>query len=249
MTMFDVSGKRVLVTGGSRGIGYAVGKAYAAAGADVVLLSSGAEVSKSAERLSGETGRRIEAVRCDVADRKTVYDKVGKLGRLDVVINNAGLCRQTPISGDRDEVDDIFERTLAVNLSGQFYVTRAAVPLMDKGGAIVFTGSIWSTTAGAEYAAYCASKHGILGMTRALAHELGPKGITVNAILPGTVHTEMNLQNITPEIRKLVLAQMVINRGWIEPDEIAGLFVFFATPAARDITGQSIHYNRGQVMV
>jgi NAD(P)-dependent dehydrogenase (short-subunit alcohol dehydrogenase family) len=246
---FDVTGKRVLVTGGSRGIGYAVGRAFAAGGAEVVLLSSSAEVLSAADRLAQETGRPVEGVRCDVADRAAVYQKVGALGRLDVLINNAGVCEQTPLDGPRDAVDAEFERILAVNLSGQFYVTRAALPLMGRGGAIVFTGSLWSTAAGANYAAYCVSKHGLLGMTRSLAHELGPRGITVNAVLPGTIHTEMNVRNITEEVRRQVVSAMVMNRGWIEPEDIAPLFVFFATAAAKDITGQSVHINRGQIMV
>jgi NAD(P)-dependent dehydrogenase (short-subunit alcohol dehydrogenase family) len=246
MKAFDVSGKRVLVTGGSRGIGYAVGKAYATGGADVVLLSSGAEVMTAAERLAAETGRKIEGVRCDIADRRAVYQKVGALGHLDVVINNAGLCRQTPVTGDRDEVDAVFERTLAVNLSGQFYVTRAAVPLMDKGGAIVFTGSIWSTTAGAEYAAYCASKHGILGMTRSLAHELGPRGITVNALLVGPTETEMleGLLAKVPEFKSMLVQRTPLGRIG-QPADMADVVAFLVSDDARWVTGQGIRVDGG----
>ncbi len=248
MGVFDVAGRRVLVTGASRGIGYAVAKAFAIAGADVVVLGSGDQTLPAAAALEREMGCKVRGVRCDIADRATVYDKVGSLGPIDVLINNAGVCERTPVLGPRDEIDDVFERTLAVNLSGQFFVTRAVVPQMPAGGRVIFTGSIWSKGAGADYAAYCASKHGLIGMVRALAHELGPRGITVNAICPGTVHTEMNETGITREVREYAFAAMVVNRGWIEPDEIAGVYVFLATQAAKDITGQAISYDRGQVM-
>ncbi len=248
MGMFDVAGKRVLITGASRGIGYSVAKAFAEAGAEVAILASGEAVGASAAALERATGRKVRGVRCDISNRNEVYDKVGALGSLDVLINNAAICVQTPTAGSRDEVDEIFERTMAINLSGQFYVTRAVAPNMGSGGSIVFTGSVWSKAAGADYAAYCASKHGLIGMMRALAHELGPRGITVNAVCPGTTRTEMNETGITPEVRKAYFAQMVVHRGWIEPDDMAGVFMFFASPAAKDITGQAIGYDRGQVM-
>jgi NAD(P)-dependent dehydrogenase (short-subunit alcohol dehydrogenase family) len=85
-------------------------------------------------------------------------------------------------------------------------------------------------------------------MMRALAHELGPRGITVNAVCPGTIRTELNEKHITEEARNLVLASIVINRGWIKPDELANLYAFLASPAAKDITGQAYNYDRGQVM-
>ena len=248
MTPFDVSDKRVVVTGAAQGIGYAVAKAFAQAGADVIILDISKRVEESASALMREAGRKVIGQHCDIANRANVYATVGALGRIDVLVNNAGIGNQTPVAGPRDAVDVAFERVIDINLTGHFFVTRAALPLMAPGGRIIFTASVWGKAAGAEYAAYCASKHGIIGMMRALAHELGPRGITVNAVCPGTIRTELNEKEITEEARNLILASMVINRGWIEPDELANLYVFLASPAAKDITGQAYNYDRGQVM-
>lgn len=248
MGPFDVSGKRVVVTGAARGIGYGVAKAFARAGADVALLDLSDAIADSAATLARETGRTIIGKRCDITDRAETYSVVAGLGRIDVLVNNAGVGFKTPVDGPRDQVDETFERVIDINLNGHFFVTRAALPQMGRGGRIIFTASIWAKAAGAEYAAYCASKHGILGMTRALAMELGPRGITVNAVCPGTIRTELNEKNITPADREVLLSTMVIDRGWIEPDELANLYVFLATPAAKDITGQAYNYDRGQVM-
>ncbi len=248
MNPFDVSGKRVVVTGGAQGIGYAVAKAFVDAGAEVAILDINERVADAATALSGETKRRVIGRRCDIANRVEVYATVGALGPIDVLVNNAGIGTRTPVAGPRDDVDAAFERVIDINLTGHFFVTRAALPAIAPGGRIIFTASVWGKAAGAEYAAYCASKHGIIGMMRALAHELGPRGITVNAICPGTIRTELNEKEITEKARNLILASMVINRGWIEPDELANLYVFLASPAAKDITGQAYNYDRGQVM-
>lgn len=248
MAPFDVSGKRLVVTGAARGIGYAVAKAFAKAGADVAILDLSEGVADAAKALEREAGRPVISRRCDIANRAQVYATVGALGPIDVLVNNAGVGYRTPVAGPRDEIDETFVRIIDINLNGQFFVTRAALPLMGVGGRIILTASIWGKAAGGEYAAYCASKHGVIGMMRALAHELGPRGITVNAVCPGTIRTELNEKEITEAARNLILASMVINRGWIEPDELANLYVFLATPAAKDITGQAYNYDRGQVM-
>jgi len=245
---FDVSGKRVVVTGAARGIGLAVAAAFAKADADVAMLDRDDLVIESAAALAVDTGRAVTGRRCDITDRADIYGTMGSLGPIDVLVNNAGVGWKTPVDGPRDEVDMVFEQVIDINLNGHFYVTRAALPAMGRGGRVIFTASIWGKAAGAEYAAYCAAKHGIIGLVRSLAHELGPRGITVNAICPGTIRTELNEKHITKEARDLVLASMVINRGWIEPDELAPFYLFLATDAAKDITGQAYNYDRGQVM-
>src|SRR5215813_7156962 len=182
---FDFRGEKVLVTGASRGIGRGIAEAFAAAGADLAILADDAGVQAAAAELSERHGRNVTALCCDIADRAAVAQALAALDHIDVLVNNAGLERITPIAEPGPEVEATFARIIAINVLGSYYVTRDALPKMKKGGRIIFTASIWGRTAAAEFSAYCASKHAIVGMTRSLAMELGSKGIRVNAVAPG----------------------------------------------------------------
>jgi 3-hydroxybutyrate dehydrogenase len=251
---YDFSGQTVLVTGGSRGIGFGVAKGFAKAGADVVILSSG-DGEDAAKALSVFGSAR--AVRADITDRNQIIKALSGIERIDVLVNNAGLERVTPIDDPDDAVEDTFARIIDINVNGTFLMTRHALPRMRAGGRIILTASIWSRTAVPEFSAYVCSKHANLGFMRSMAHELGPRGINVNAVCPGWVRTEAAMLSLAkmseatgkPEadlLEEITGAQVL--GGLLEPDDMAALYLFLASDAACDITGQAYMLDRGEVM-
>jgi 3-hydroxybutyrate dehydrogenase len=258
MSGFDFSGKRVLVTGASHGIGYGVAAAFAEAGADLTILSSTADIREAAAEIEKACGRKIGEEVCDITDREAVRRSVGSLGRIDVLINNAGLELITPMLEPGGEVERTFARIIEINVIGTYYVTREALPLMGAGGAIVLTSSIWGKTGAADFSAYVTSKHANIGFMRVLAKELGPKGIRVNAVCPGWVKTRAALRSLTKvsqaagieedEMLGQILAAQALP-GLMEPDDVASLYLFLASDHAKNITGQAVNVDRGDTMV
>jgi NAD(P)-dependent dehydrogenase (short-subunit alcohol dehydrogenase family) len=256
MTAFDFTGKRVLVTGASHGIGAAVAGAFGLAGADLAILSSTKDVLETGKAIAAATGRPVAAEVCDITDRAAVRRVVGGLGRLDVLVNNAGLELITPILDPDDAVERTFERIIQINVVGTYYVTREVVKTMQKGGRIVLTASVWGRSAAAEFAAYVASKHANIGFMRVLAKELGPRGITVNAVCPGWVKTRAALRSLGEMSRRAgrapqdmlndILAAQSLD-GLMEPDDIVDLYLFLASDHARNITGQAYNIDRGEL--
>jgi 3-hydroxybutyrate dehydrogenase len=260
----DLSGKRVLVTGGSRGIGYAVARAFLATGADVVVLADRDEVLAAAQRLSTDAGRDVQAIHCDITNRRALHAAIRALVSLDVLVANAGTGDITSLAGG-DDVDELFERIVRVNLIGAFNTVRAALPVLRDGGRIIFTSSVHGQAiAPPNMSAYAASKGGLEAMLRSLARELGPRRINVNAVAPGMVTTELTLG----AIRKLFGAQIAeagagvdeaamirqlnasqaIHGTPIDPDRLAQTYVFLASAAGAEITGQSINVDHGMAM-
>lgn len=254
---YDFSGKTVLVTGGSRGIGYGVAKGFGQAGADLAILADDEAVFEAAENLSDEIGQKVKGICCDITDVDQIKQAMGQFTQLDVLINNAGLERTTPITDPDDAVEATFRRIIDINIVGTFLMTRHAVPKMDKGGRIILTASIWGRTAVADYSAYCASKHANIGFMRSMAHELAPLGINVNAVCPGWVKTEASMLTLEKmsksskrsedELLKEIIAGQVLG-GLLEPDDMASIYLYLASDGARDITGQAYHLDRGEVM-
>lgn len=251
---YDFSGQTVLVTGGSRGIGFGVAKGFAKAGADVVILSSG-DGEAAAKALSAFGSAR--AVQADITDRDQIITALEGIEQIDVLVNNAGLERITPIDDPDNTVEDTFARIIDINVNGTFLMTRHALPKMQAGGRIILTASIWSRTAVPEFSAYVCSKHANLGFMRSIAHELGPRGINVNAVCPGWVRTEAAMLSLTKMseatgrteaalLDEITGAQVL--GGLLEPDDMAALYLFLASDAARDITGQAYMLDRGEVM-
>ena len=257
MSIFDFSGKNVLVTGASSGIGMAVADSFANANAELTILADRDEIHKTGELLSAKHGRKINALQCDITDRAKVSNILESFSRIDVLINNAGLEFITPILETGKEVEEIFRRITEINIMGTYYVTRDAVKLMPAGSSIVITASIWSKTAVAGFGAYCASKHANLGFMRSLAQELGPQDITVNAICPGLTKTIPAMRSIKEEAeRSDRTEQQVLDEllevqalpGVMEPEDLASSFLFLASEYARNISGQSLHVDRGAFM-
>jgi 3-hydroxybutyrate dehydrogenase len=260
----EFAGQQVLVTGGSRGIGFAVAKAFVEAGAEVAILAERDEIFESAERLSALARRRVHPLHCDITDRAALVAAVRSLARLDVLIANAGTGDITSLDGPQ-ETDALFDRIIQINLIGTYNTVRAALPLMGAGGRIVFTTSVHGQSiAPPNMSAYAASKGGLEAMVRSFARELGPRGINVNAVAPGMVTTELTLG----AIRKLFAAQISESAGKIDeaamirqlnasqaihctpidPARLAAAYLFLASAAGREITGQSLNVDHGMAM-
>jgi 3-hydroxybutyrate dehydrogenase len=247
--------KAVLVTGASRGIGLGVANAFAEAGADLAILAEDDTIHEAAARLAGEHGKPVRALVADITDKAAVRKAMADLSALDVLVNNAGLELITPLADPGDEVDATFARIIDINVNGTWNVTRAALPLLKPGGRIINTASVWAKSAVGEFAAYIASKHAVVGLTRTFARELGPRGITVNAVCPGWVRTVASVRSAKrmadrsgrteAEIFAEVSAAQALP-GLMEPHDVAGLYLFLASDLAANITGQALGVDRGE---
>ena len=253
----DFRGKSVLVTGASRGIGYGIAEAFANAGADLTILADDPKTDIAGQALADAAGRPVSALTVDITDATAVKTNIGKMEKIDVLINNAGLELITPIDEPGDNIEDTFRRIIEINVTGSFLVTRAALPKIPDGGRIIFTASVWGKSAEAGFSAYCASKHAVIGLTRTLAKELGPRNITVNAVCPGWVKTVASMRSLGKMARRYdrdeqaLLNEIVATQsigGLMQPDDIAGPYLFLASQSAANITGQSLNIDRGELM-
>ncbi|HEY3203336.1 MAG TPA: SDR family NAD(P)-dependent oxidoreductase [Thermoanaerobaculia bacterium] len=248
-----LSGKVAFVTGASRGIGEAIARRFGAEGARVVLAARDRDsCERHAAEIRGQ-GEEAVAVACDVTDRGSVAAAialaVARWGRLDILVNNAGLGGPTPLD---DPEDAGWDAIIATNLTAVFRVTREASPFLPEGGRVINLSSVLGRFGVPGQAAYCASKHGVIGLTRSLAWELAPRQITVNAICPGWVETEMAREGFRSlggeeEGRQSAARMAPLNRV-LEPEEVAGLAAYLASGDARSVTGQAIVIDGGQVM-
>ncbi len=255
-----LAGKRAVVTGAGRGIGRSIALAFANAGADVAVT---ARTSAELDQLVSEirsVGRRGLAVSCDVTDPQQVQHMaasvVESLGGIDILVNNAGNAGSHKFLNHSDE---LWHRMLAVNLTSVYYVTKAFAPKLveQRYGRIINIASIASRVGGSYIVAYTAAKHGVLGLTRALAVELLPYNITVNAICPGYVDTPMtdgSVSNIASRTgmseaqARETLEKTSPQRRLIEPEEVASIALFLAQDISKGITGQAINIDGGGVM-
>lgn len=256
-TQFDFSGKTVLVTGASRGIGYGVARGFARAGAEVTILADDQAVNAAATQLAKEVGRDVKAIQCDITNVDAIRDAIDRFDHINITINNAGLERITPLLDEDDDIEETFRRIIDINVMGTFYVTRYAARKMPRGSAMIYTCSIWSRTAVAEFSAYCSSKHANLGFMRSMAQELAPKGIRVNGVCPGWVRTEasmLSLRNMSirtgrseQELLDEITGMQIID-GLMEPDDMAPTYLFLASDASSNIVGQALMVDRGEVL-
>ena len=226
----------VLITGGSRGIGRACVRAFCAHGDRVVFLYQ--KATAEAEALAAETG--AYALRADISDpsaaERAVAEALSHLGRIDVLVNNAGVA-QSKLFTDLSDAD--WKRVMGVNLDGAFYVTRSAVRGMiaeHMGGRIINVGSMWGKTGASMEVHYSASKAGLRGLTMALAKELGPSGIRVNSIAPGFICTALTAGFSDEEMRAMAEETPLGRLG--QPEDVAEAAAFLASDRASFITGQ-----------
>lgn len=254
--------KLAFITGGGRGIGSAIAVAFAREGANVAVAARTEEqVQAVAQAISDKHGVKAIPIVCDVSNTEQVREAFAKVEKEfshgpDILVNNAGIAVSAAFLKTDDE---LWQRHLAINLSGTFYCTRAALPAMlERGwGRIINIASIAGKTGAPYVAAYTASKHGVLGLTRSLALEVALKGITVNAICPGYVDTEMTtrgIENITSRTGRSaeesleLLKRMSPQNRLVTSEEVAAVALLLASEEGRGITGQAINVDGGTVM-
>jgi len=257
-----LNGKIALITGGGRGIGRSIAHAFASEGARVAVAARSVEqVEQVASEIKSQTSAEAVAVVCDVSDVASVQRMFASVSEAfgrgpNIMVNNAGIAESALIPKTDD---DLWQRHLAINLSGTFYCMRAALPAMlEQGwGRIINVASIAGKTGAPYIAAYSASKHGVLGLTRSAALEVGGKGITVNAICPGYVDTDMtsraaeNIQAKTgrPAAEALrAIEQMSPQKRLVTTEEVAALALLLASEEGRGINGQAINIDGGTVL-
>ena len=228
--------QHVLITGGSRGIGAAAVRAFARAGYRVSFFYE--KRSEAARALAAETG--AEAVRCDVADTEAVARAVEALPPVEVLVNNAGISHVGLISQISPQE---WDRLFAVNVKGIYNTVRAVLPAMlrQQAGAIVNVSSMWGQAGASCEAAYSATKGAVIALTQALARELGPSGIRVNAVSPGLIETEMNAC-LSPEDKEILAGEAPLGRVG-RPEEVAEAILYLAR--AEFVTGQILPVNGG----
>lgn len=241
VNMFDLSGRLAVVTGARRGIGFAIASALAAAGADVIGVSTQAE--SDGGRLGAAIralGREFTSVRADLADPAQVEELISTLTsgprRVDILVNNAGTIRRAPAA---EHSDADFALVLQVNLSAQFALARGLGRIMiEQGhGKIIFTASLLSFQGGINVPGYTAAKSGIAGLTKALANEWAPAGINVNAIAPGYIATDNTQALQDDKSRSAAILQRIPSGRWGRPEDLAGAAVFLASDASNYVNG------------
>ncbi len=239
--------KVALVTGGSRGIGRAIALELARAGARVVFTYvANPDAARETEKAASEAGGNAKAVRCDVADHEAVESLVASIlqehKRLDVVVNNAGIARDQLIL--RMKPED-FDAVIATNLRGAWSVCRAVARPMVKQrwGRIINLSSVVAEMGNAGQSNYAASKGGVEALTRSLARELGSRNVTVNAVAPGFIDTDMTRD--LPEQAKAALTERIPLGRLGTAADVAAVVGFLASEAAGYVTGQVIHVNGG----
>lgn len=274
-----LSGRVALITGAARGVGRSYATKLAELGADLVLLDLCGDLGSVDYTLSNddeldqtvsvarELGASVLIGRGDVRDTAFLEDAVGRtdarFGRLDIVCANAGVASMAPVE---EITDEMWEAVIGVNLTGAFKTVRAAVPLMRRagnGGSIVFTSSTAAVMGTMALAHYCASKHGVTGLMRVLAHELAPDNIRVNAVLPTSINTAMihnpatyadfapggdAAQVSAADVARKMQCRNLLPVPWVEPDDVANAMVWLVGDAARMITGVQLPVDAGKAV-
>ena len=245
---FRLNGRTALVTGASRGLGAAMARALAEAGADVVLHASDRAPADAARELCTSCGVRCHALAANLAEPgaadRLVEEAAGALGGIDILVNNAGIIRRADA---HEHSDADWDEVLTVDLSSVFRLCRAAGGrMLARGsGKVINIASMLSFQGGTRVAAYAAAKGGVAQLTKALANEWAPRGVNVNAIAPGYMRTDNTQALRDDRVRSEAITARIPAGRWGEPDDLAGAVVFLASPASDYVHGYILAVDGG----
>jgi 2-dehydro-3-deoxy-D-gluconate 5-dehydrogenase len=243
LDLFDLAGKKALVTGGSYGLGFAMARALNEAGAKVGIIDISEKLEDAAKRLSAKNGK-VTAIKADLSvrkSRKAAFEKfINTFGTIDILVNNAGITARHP--AENFPIED-WDKVLEINLTAVFDLCQLAgrVMLAKGAGKIVNVASLLSFTAGFTVPAYAASKGGVAQLTKALSNEWASKGVNVNAIAPGYMDTPLNTALVKDEVRSRQIIERIPAGRWGRPEDLMGAIVFLASQAS--------DYMHGAIMV
>ncbi len=240
-----------IVTGASSGIGEAVVDRLVGRGDQVLAIAR--DPGKLEALARRHPAGRVDAAALDVADRNALEARLRDVATPHTLVLSAGICEQARV--DEPDADEVWFRALDINLHGVYFAIKAVVPRMVQGGRIVVVSSGLGKLGRAGYAAYCASKHAVLGVVKCVAKELAPRGITVNAVCPGWVDTPMARADVTKTARERGTSEDEVLRGtqaaiptgrWVSADECAALIAWLASPEAASVTGEAYNISGGE---
>ncbi|WP_125702235.1 2-dehydro-3-deoxy-D-gluconate 5-dehydrogenase KduD [Lacticaseibacillus daqingensis] len=251
MSQYDLSGKVAVITGGNTGLGQGYAVAMAEAGADVFIPTFGTAEWEATRHLIEKRGRKVEFMDVNLTEPgiadKVVAEAVAKMGHIDILVNNAGMIRRNPLLESQDKD---WDQVIAINLSAVYHMSLAAAKVFAKQnyGKIINIGSMLSFQGGKFIPSYTASKHGVAGLTKSFASELGVYNITVNAIAPGYIKTENTAPIRADEARNKEILDRIPAGHWAEPSELMGVAVFLASDASSYINGAIIPVDGGYLV-
>jgi 2-deoxy-D-gluconate 3-dehydrogenase len=246
-SMFGLSGKAALVTGAGRGIGAAVARGLAAAGADVILWGRSESGLRETADACSQLGRKVTTVSGDLSDPRATATTARELAaeqRIDILVNNAGTISRAPAL-DVDYAD--WRAVLATNLDSAFVLAQVVgAGMVERGaGSVISTASLLSFQGGINVPSYTASKHALVGLTKALANEWADRGVTVNAVAPGYISTDNTTALREDPEREHAIRSRIPAGRWGTPDDVVGAVVFLAGPSARYVTGHTLVVDGG----
>jgi 2-deoxy-D-gluconate 3-dehydrogenase len=249
LDLFRLGGKTALVTGASRGLGAGMAIALAAAGAEVALHASVNPAAETAKEIDGATGAPTHLLTGDLGDpstpRRLIDEAVSKMGRIDILVNNAGIIRRQAAA---EHSDEFWDSVIEVNLSSVFRLCRSAGAHMIErraGGKIINVASLLSFQGGITVPGYAAAKGGVMQLTKALANEWAPYGISVNAIAPGYMETDNTMALRQDPVRSRQIGERIPAGRWGTPQDLAGAVIFLASRASDYVNGHVLVVDGG----